>query len=120
MCLVENYRVIFQELAVTFNFREQHTVGHNLDDSFVTEFLIKANPITHRAAKVDVQFASNPTGDTACSNAAGLSVRDTSRSATAGGQADFRQLGTFSRSRFTADHSHLMCLDELDDFADPF
>ena len=119
MCLVENYRVIFQELAVTFNFREQHTVGHNLDDSFVTEFLIKANPITHRAAKVDVQFASNPPGDTACSNAAGLGVRDTSRFATAGGQADFRQLGTFPGSGFTTDHGHLMALYQLHDFRDP-
>ena len=119
MRLIENYRVVLEKLAVTFNLGKQHTVSHNFDDCLVTEFLIKTNPITHCAAKVDVQFASNPAGDTACSNTAGLGVRDTSRPTPTSCHADFRQLGTFPGSGFTTDHGHLMALYQLHDFRDP-
>ena len=60
------------------------------------------------------QLVRNPAGDTACRNPARLRVCDLAGNATAGLQAQFRELRGFAGARITTDNDHLM----LDDGAD--
>ncbi len=113
--LVDDDRVVVRQPAVTGDLRQQNAVGHELDAAVFADLVIEAHLVADQLAQFTLQFLCHAAGHRTCGNPSRLGAADHAGLATAGGQAQFRQLGGLARAGFTGDHHHLMFADQPDD-----
>src|SRR5471032_3090630 len=112
---VDDDRVVAFQVAVVLSFRQQDAVGHQLDQGVGVTLVFETHLIADQRAQRRGQFFGDAAGDAARGDSARLGVADQAVLATADFQADFRQLGGFTRAGFTGDDKHLMLLQRLFD-----
>ena len=96
MGLVNNQRVVSNQIAIAGEFCQQNTVGHQLDGTGVREGVVEANLVTHQFTQWRVQFVGDTLRHCARSNAAGLGVTNALPAPPAQTKTDFWELGGFS------------------------
>src|SRR5471032_160016 len=112
---VDDDRVVAFQVAVVLSFRQQDAVGHQFDQGVGVTLVFETHLIADQRAQRRGQFFGDAAGDAARGDSARLGVADQAVLATADFQADFRQLGGFTRAGFTGDDQHLMLLQRLFD-----
>ena len=108
MSFIDDDRVIVVQKGSALRFRQQDSVGHQLDVSLLRRRIRKTNFVSHLSPDLHRQFFGDTSRDGTGSNSARLSMSNQTRDTSPQFQADFRQLSRFARTRLAADNDHLM------------
>ncbi|MNG80789.1 hypothetical protein D3C79_394280 [compost metagenome] len=112
---IDNQRVVLHQQPILLDFRQQNTVGHQLDQRIFTDLIVKAHLITDAAAERRFQLIGNAVCYGARRQAPWLGMADQPLHPTPQLQADLRQLGGFPRTGFPGDNHYLMVTDRVQD-----
>ena len=116
MGLVDNQCIVFAEEAVVLNLCQQYAVGHQFDGGFGRALVRKAHLVAHGLAQGGFQFVGNTVSHGAGCYTPGLGMANYTIDTTPGLQANFGQLGGFTRAGFTGHYYHLVVANQLDYF----
>ena len=84
MGLVDDQGVVGPQFPVVVQLGQEHAVGHHLEHRPLAHPVGEADLVPHRRPERYVEFFSDPFGDTASGDAAGLGVADHALDAPAG------------------------------------
>ena len=112
--LVDDDRVVGQELAVALQLGQQDAVGHQLDQAALGDAAIEARLVADELAELGIQFRGNAVGHTARSQPARLRVADQPARAAPEFEAELGQLRRLAGAGLAADDDDLMIGDRLD------
>ncbi len=113
--LVDDQGVVLAEPAVLLDLGQQYAVGHQLDGGLGAHMVLEADLVAHGGAGLPTQLLGDARAQAARRDAPGLGVADAPVEAAAEIQTDLRQLGGLARAGLTAQHQHLVALDQLGD-----
>ncbi|MNL06127.1 hypothetical protein D3C87_1267550 [compost metagenome] len=113
MGFVDDDRVVAFEVAIVLGFRQQNTVGHQLDQGVGIALILETHLIADQRTERRSEFFGDPAGDAARSDSTRLGVADQTMLAATDFQTDFWQLGGFTRAGFAGDDQHLMLFQRL-------
>ena len=116
MRLVNDDRIVFEQVGVGLRFGEQHAVGHDLDASLRCGLVAEADFAADVAAVRYLEFLGDALSDREGGDAARLCDADARVFATAGFKADLGQLGAFARARFAGDDDDGVFCDGCENF----
>ncbi len=111
MRFIDDQRVVLHQQAVLLNFRQQDTVGHQLDQGIFSHLIVEAHLVADAAAERGFQLVGDAVGDGAGRQAARLGMADQPFHPAPQFQADLRQLGGFPRAGLPGDNHHLVIAD---------
>ena len=111
--LVDDQGVITTQQAVIVQFPEQDAVGHDFHVSGFCSLVTEPNLRRRDSGLRTTELAIQTGRDTACRKSARLGLTDVRTSAPSQLQADFRNLGRFSRPCCPSNYTHLVLVDEL-------
>jgi hypothetical protein len=97
-------------------FRQQDAVGHQFDQGIGIALILEPYLIADQRTQRRRQLFSNPARDAAGGDSTRLGVADQAMLTATDFQADFRQLGGFTRTGFAGNDQHLMLEQRLLDF----
>ena len=101
--LVDDQRVVGEQIAVALDLREQDAVGHQLDARVRRGVPAKAHLIAHELPESGAELRGDPRRDASRRDPSGLRMTDHRAGAPARPEADLRELGALARSG-RADH----------------
>ncbi|MNM63771.1 hypothetical protein D3C81_751460 [compost metagenome] len=113
---VDDDGVVALEKTVVLGFGQENTVGHQLDQGIGVALVFKTHLVTDQRPQWRAQFFGHPGGNTARRDPPRLGVSNQTMLATPQLQADFRQLGGFTRAGFPGNDQHLMRGEDFFDF----
>ena len=117
---VDDNRVVGGEVTVGLGFRQQDTVGHQLDAGIARGVVGKAHFIADRAADFGFQLFGNPLCDGARGQTARLGMPDQTRRPAPEFQTNLGQLRGFARTGFAANNRYLILGNGFFDFVEFF
>ena len=100
--------VVLHQQAILLDFRQQNTVGHQLDHGVIADVVAESHLITNAATRLRLQLFGNTVGDGARRQTTRLGVANQAFDPAAQLHTDFRQLGGFPRTGFTRHNHHLV------------
>ena len=106
--LIDNDRIVGEEGRVSLGFRQQDTVGHELDISLRTDLIGKAHLVTHRLTHRTIELRCNPGRHRARRDTPRLRMPDHARYPASELEADFWQLCRLARAGLAAHNHHLI------------
>ena len=109
--LVDDQRVVAQQLPVPLHLGQQDPVGHHLDPGAVAGLVGEPHLVADGRADLGAQFLGDAFGHGARRDPAGLGVADLAGDAAAEFQADLRQLGGLARAGLARDDDDLVVAD---------
>ena len=115
MRFVDDQRVVLRQPTVGLDFRQQDTVGHELDRGLLAHRIVEAHLKPHRTADGHLQFFSHPPRHRTRRNPARLGATNHPGRAAPGQQAQLGQLRGLAAAGFTGNHHHLVTADQFDD-----
>ena len=101
--LVDDQRVVGEEIAIALDLREQDAVGHQLDQGARRDPLAKAHLIPHELPEPGTDLRRDPCRNTPGRDPSRLGMADHRADPPARPQADLRELGALARAG-SADH----------------
>ena len=113
--LVDDQRVVSQQVAVALELGEQDAVGHQLDEGVVADPVGEPDRVADRAAQLGAQLLGDAVGDGAGGDPARLGVPDQAAHPAPELQADLRDLGGLARAGLARHDHHLVVADRLGD-----
>ena len=96
MGLVDDDRVVGIQIAVMRRLGQQDTVGHELDDAVLIQFLAKTHLVANHAAQWCIEFFRDPVRHGLRGNSAGLGTTNEPANTSTGLHAHLGQLGGFT------------------------
>ncbi len=108
MGLVDDDRVVGEQLRVRLDFRQQDAVGHDLDVTVIADIAIEADLVADGAARFGPELGGNARRHPARRDTPRLGVSNKPSDATPDGKADLGQLCGFARACLAANDGHLM------------
>ncbi len=115
MRLVDDQRVVARQPAVRGDLGQQDAVGHELDAAVLAHLVGEAHLVADHRAQLGLQLFGHARGHCPRGDAARLGAADHAGFATAGGQAQLRQLRGLAGAGFAGNHHHLMLADQRGD-----
>ena len=100
--------VVLHQQAILLNFRQQNTVGHQLDHGVIAHVVAESHLVADAAARLRLQLFGNTVGNGARRQTTRLGMANQAFYPAAQLHTDFRQLGGFPRTGFTRDNHHLV------------
>ncbi len=116
MGLIDNDRVILFQEPVTLCFGQKNAIRHQFDGCLGAQPIRETDFITDNFSDRGIEFPCDAVRRCAGSNPAWLGVSDQTCLPSAEFKTDFRQLGRFAGTCFSADHDDLMIEDGSGDF----
>ncbi|CCJ85821.1 putative periplasmic protein kinase ArgK and related GTPases of G3E family [Cronobacter dublinensis 582] len=113
--LIDDDSVVLHQQPVLLDFRQQNTVGHQLNHRVVTDVVAKAHFISDAAARLGLQLFGDAVSDGARSQTTRLGMADKPFHPAAQLHADFRQLGGFPGAGFPGHDNDLMVAHRVED-----
>ena len=111
MRLVDDQRVVARQPAVALGFRQQDSIGHELDVAIRAGLVGEAHLIADGIAQTGAQLGGHPRGHRARGDAPRLGMPDHALHAAAHVETQLGQLRSFARPGFAADDHDLIGLD---------
>ena len=115
MRLVDDDRVVGQQVAVPLDLRQQDPVGHDLDPGPITGAVGEPDLVAHHVAKIGVELLRDPLGDRTGRDPPGLGMSNHPLCPAAEFEADLRKLGGLSTAGLTGDDDDLVGPDRVGD-----
>src|SRR5436190_8080139 len=114
MSFVDHDYLVFPEVWICLCLGEQNPVGHQLDISFRAGLIGEADFTPNLFAPVDLEFLCNAAGNRECRDSPRLCAPDLALHSVTRFEAQFRNLGCFTRACFPSDHDYLVFLNGAD------
>ena len=108
VCFIQNDDFVLLEEPIAGGFREQDSIGHQLDVRVLGGFVIETNFVAYGLAERRLQLFRDSGGNTPRGDAAWLRVPDHARNTVARVETDLGQLRGLTRTCFAGDDDHLV------------
>ena len=113
--LVDDERVVAPEHAVTLQLGEQDAVGHHADQRVLADLVVEPHGEPDCCAERRTELVGHPCRNRACRDTARLCMADQTVDATAGGEAQLRELRALAGSGLAGDDHNLVITDGRDE-----
>ena len=113
---VDDDRVLTTQIRVALEFGEEDAVGHGLDEGAVADLIGEPDRVADQFTHLGAELVSDPAGDRAGREAAGLGVADHGVDSPSQFQTELGDLGRLARARLPGDHDDRVFIDRLEDF----
>ena len=113
MRFIDDDGVVLHQQPILLDFRQQNTVGHQLDHGVVANVVAKTDLIADAAARLALQLFGNTVGHGARRQTTRLRMANQPFHPAPQLHADFRQLGGFTGAGLPRHNDHLMVANRL-------